>query len=286
MLYVAAMLPVFEYTDYRAFLTDAYQARKAQHSWFSYGVMAQRAGFKARDFLLRVMRGERCLSAESSRKVAAALDLGRRETEYFLNLVEYNQAKTDAQKEHAWGMLQASLSRTGNPSQTRMLTDLHREVMSRWHHLAIRSLLEMNPDKGDWEALGKRLHPPCTAAVVKRSIKLLDDAGLVAKGEDGCWRSTEKSVATSAEVRTLALRSFYRDCLKLAGEAIEGVDSAERNISGVTLGISERTYNVLVERLAAVREEISRLADNDPQADRVYQCNLLLFPLARAKGAA
>lgn len=279
------MLPVFEYTDYRLFLKDAYQARKLVHRWFSYGVIAQKAGFKARDFLLRVMRGERSLSAESARRVAAAFDLGKRETEYFLHLVEYNQAKTDAQKEQAWLLVQAALNRARNPSATRLLTDLHREVMSRWHHLAIRSLLEMAPSRGDWDALGKRLHPPCTAAAVRRSVKLLEEAGLVAKGEDGLWKPTDKSIATPTEVQSLALRSFYRDCLKLAGEAIEGVDSSERNISGVTVGISERTYKVLVDKLAVLREEIARLADGDPQADRVYQVNLLLFPLARAKEA-
>lgn len=279
------MLPVFEYTDYRLFLKDAFEARKQVHRWFSYGVIAQKAGFKARDFLLRVMRGERSLSAESARRVAVAFDLGKRESEYFLHLVEYNQAKTDAQREQAWMLLQASLSRVRNPSATRILTDLHREVMSRWHHLAIRSLLEMAPDRGDWDALGKRLHPPCTGAMVRRSVKLLEEAGLVLRGEDGLWRPTDKSVATPTEVQSLALRSFYRDCLKLAGDSIEGVDSGERNISGVTVGISERTYRTLVEKLAALREEIARLADADLHADRVYQVNLLLFPLARAKDA-
>ena len=122
--------------------------------------------------------------------------------------------------------------------------------------------------------------------MVRRSVKLLEETGLVAKGEDGLWRPADKSIATPAEVQSLALRSFYRDCLKLAGEAIEGVDSSERNISGVTVGISERTYKVLVGKLAALREEIARLADGDLQADRVYQVNLLLFPLTRAKEVA
>ena len=40
---------VWEYTDYRSWLTDTFQARKALHSWYSYGVLAQRAGFQARD---------------------------------------------------------------------------------------------------------------------------------------------------------------------------------------------------------------------------------------------
>jgi uncharacterized protein (TIGR02147 family) len=275
-----ALPSVWEYTDYRRFLLDTYQRRKATHRWYSYGVLAQKAGFKARDFLLRVMRGERSLGAESAQKLAEALDLRKHEAEYFLRLVDYNQAKTDAEHEIAWNRLQHALRRSRNPSAPRLLTDLHREVLSRWHHLAIRSLLEMRPDTGDWAELGRRLRPSQTAAIVKRSVKLLTDAGLVAKGRDGLWRATETSLATPAEVANPALRRFYRDCLHLAERSLEDVSAEERNITGVTLGISERTYKVVVERLASLRQEVALLAESDTEADRVVQLQLSLFPLS------
>lgn len=271
---------VWEYTDYRRFLLDTYQRRKATHRWFSYGVLAQKAGFKARDFLLRVMRGERSLGPDSAQKLADALDLRKHEAEYFLRLVDYNQAKTDAERETAWSRLQHALRRSRNPSAPRLLTDLHREVLSRWHHLAIRSMLEMRPDPGDWAELGRRLRPSQTPAIVKRSVKLLSDAGLVAKGRDGLWRATEASLATPGEVANPALRRFYRDCLHLAERSLEEVPPEERNITGVTLGISERTYGVVVERLASLRQEISLLAESDTEADRVVQLQLSLFPLS------
>lgn len=271
---------VWEYTDYRVFLQETYQRRKATHRWFSYGVLAQKAGFKARDFLLRVMRGQRSLGPESAQKLAEALDLRKHETDYFLRLVDYNQAKTDGEREIAWGRLQHALRRSRNPSAPRLLTDIHREVLSRWHHLAIRSLLEMRPDPGDWADLGRQLRPSQTAATVKRSVKLLSDAGLVAKGRDGLWRATETSLATPAEVANPALRRFYRDCLHLAERSLEDVPAEERNITGVTLGISERTYKLVVERLAGLRQEIALLAESDTEADRVVQLQLSLFPLS------
>lgn len=271
---------VWEYTDYRRYLLDTYQRRKATHRWFSYGVLAQKAGFKARDFLLRVMRGERSLGPDSAQKLAEALDLRKHETEYFLRLVDYNQSRTDAEREIAWNRLQHALRRSRNPSAPRLLTDIHREVLSRWHHLAIRSLLEMRPDSGDWAELGRQLRPSQTAATVKRSVKLLNDAGLVAKGRDGLWRATETSLATPAEVANPALRRFYRDCLHLAERSLEDVPAEERNITGVTLGISARTYKLVVERLASLRQEVALLAESDADADRVVQLQLSLFPLS------
>lgn len=276
------MLPsVWEYTDYRAWLLETYKARKAIHAWFSFGVLAQRAGFKARDFLLRVMRGERRLSPESAARLAEALDLPKRESDYFLALVEYNQARDDRAREVAWGKVQHALARSRNASAPRLLTDIHREILAQPHHLAIRSWLEMRPDPGDWTALGKRLHPQRTAAVVKRSVALLESGGLVERRADDLWHATEKSVATPAEVAFPALRQFHRECLDLAAKSIESASSGERNISGVTLGISARTYRLLCDRLIALREEFGRLAEADAEADRVYQLTLALFPLTR-----
>lgn len=271
---------IWEYTDYRQWLTHTFQARKALHSWYSYGVLAQRAGFKARDFLLRVMRGERCLSAEGSAKLASALDLSRKEQDYFLALVGYNQARTDREREVAWGRLQHALAKSQNASLPRLLTDVHREVLGQWHHLAIRSMLEMAPDRGDWDELGKRLHPPRSAAVVKRSVKLLQQGGLVECDADGFWRATTKAIATPAEVGSPAIRNFHRECLDLARASLEDISAEHRNITGLTLGISERTYRLVCDRITELREEISRLADADSNADRVYQVTMAVFPLS------
>lgn len=273
-----ALPSVWEYTDYRIWLTDTYHARKAIHRWFSYGVLAQRAGFKARDFLLRVMRGERSLSQESASRLAEALDLPRREQEYFRALVAYNQAKNDQEREIAWGRVQHALAKSRNASAPRLLTDVHREILGQWHHLAIRSWLEMHPDPGDWDALGRRLVPPRTAAVVRRSVELLERGGLVEKRPDGSWHATEKSVTTPAEVGLPALRSFHRECLQLASDALESMSSQQRNVTGVTLGISERTYRLVCDRLTELRTEVGLLAEADGEADRVYQLTLALFP--------
>ncbi|MCB9495994.1 MAG: TIGR02147 family protein [Fibrobacteria bacterium] len=270
---------VWEYTDYRLWLRETFQVRKAVHTWYSYGVLAQRAGFKARDFLLRVMRGDRGLSLEGATRLATALDLSRKELDYFVALVQYNQAKSDEEREQAWGQVQHALAKSRNASQPRLLTDVHREVLSQWHHLAIRSLLEMFPDTGNWEALGKRLHPPQSASVVRKSVKLLERGGLVEQSPDGLWKATSRAVTTPAEVGHPAIRNFHRDCLALAGNSLEEIAPDQRNVSGVTLGISERTYRLVCDRLTELRAEIARLADADPDADRVYQMTLALFPL-------
>jgi len=273
--------PVWEYSDYRSWLTDTFHARKAIHSWYSYGVLAQRAGFKARDYLLRVMRGDKKLSLDGASRLAGALDLSGKEQEYFLALVEYNQAKDDAERELAWKKLQSALSRGRSASRPRRLTSIHREILSEWHHLALRSHLEMHPAGDDWDALGKRLLPSRTGAAVRRSMRLLEQAGLVEKHDDGLWHTTDKSLAISPEVGGPALRSFHRDCLRLAEQSLEAVPRPERHVSGLTLGISPRVYEQLCQRLEEVHLEFSRIADLDDKADQVYHLTLAFFPMTR-----
>lgn len=278
----APQLPaVWDYTDYRSWLTDTFQARKAIHSWYSYGVLAQRAGFKARDYLLRVMRGDKKLSTSGAFRLSGALDLNTREQEYFLALVEYNQAKEDAEREIAWKKLQSVISQGHHASRPRRLTAIHREILSEWHHLALRSLLEMQPSTDNWEALGKQMQPTRTAAMVRRSIRLLEQGGLVEKREDGLWYTTEKSLVIPPEVGGPAVRSFHRDCLHLAEQSLESVPSTERHVSGLTLGISTQTYERLCQRLEEIHLEFSRIADLDDKADQVYHLNLSFFPLTR-----
>jgi len=278
-----ARLPrIWEYTDYRLWLSDTFNARKAIHKWYSYGVLAQRAGFSTRAFLYRVMRGERGLSAAGAEKLANALDLETKEKDYFLALVEYNQAKRDAERELAWNKVQHVLVRSRNASAPRLLTSVHRQVMSGWNHLAIRSLIEMTPDPGNWAELGSRLRPRRSAASVRRSVALLQKGGLIERRPDGFWHATDKSITTPPEVALPAVGQFHRSCLRLASASLENCSSKQRNITGAMLGISSKSYELICDKISSLHEEIMKIAENDLGADRVYQLSVALFPLADA----
>ena len=90
---------LYSYTDYRAYLRDYFAHKKAQNNGFSLKVIADRAGFKARDYILRVMNGTRNLSQSGCFKLSEALKLSEKETNYFIILVAFNQAETPREKE-------------------------------------------------------------------------------------------------------------------------------------------------------------------------------------------
>lgn len=270
---------IFEYLDYREFLKDYYNAKKEANPAFSLRVFSDKIGFKAKDFISRVMNGDKNLSSQSIPKVASGLRLGKHETEFFIALVKFNQAETTEERNSAFGEMQAVLKVVRFAEKQHLLGHAQYMVYSHWRHLTIRSLIGMYGFDGDYEALARRVHPRITAEEAKASVKLLEDCMLIKKGKNGKYVLTENAITTGDRTSKLALRGFHQDCLKLAADSIDRDPPGTRHISGLTLGISHEGYERIVERINAFRKEIALIAEEDENSDKVFQLQFALFPV-------
>jgi len=270
---------IFEYLDYREFLKDYYNAKKEANPAFSLRVFSDKIGFKAKDFISRVMNGDKNLSSQSIPKVASGLRLGKHETEFFIALVKFNQAETTEERNGAFGEMQAVLKVVRFAEKQHLLGHAQYMVYSHWRHLTIRSLIGMYGFDGDYEALARRVHPRITAEEAKASVKLLEDCMLIKKGKNGKYALTENAITTGDRTSKLALRGFHQDCLKLAADSIDRDPPGTRHISGLTLGISQEGYERIVERINAFRKEIALIAEEDENSDKVFQLQFALFPV-------
>lgn len=270
---------VFEFLDYREFLKDYYNTRKEANPAFSLRVFSDKIGFKAKDFISRVMNGEKKLSSQSIPKVANGLRLGKHETEFFAALVRFNQAETTEERNAAFEEMQTVLKVVRFAEKQHLLGHTQYMVYSHWRHLTIRSLIGMYGFDGDYEALAKQVHPHITADEAKKSVKLLEDCQLIKKGKDGKYTLTDSAITTGDRTSRLALRGFHQHCLKLAADSIDRDPPGSRHISGLTLGISQEGYERIVERINAFRKEIALIAEEDESADKVFQLQFALFPV-------
>ncbi|MBQ3721865.1 MAG: TIGR02147 family protein [Fibrobacter sp.] len=270
---------IFEYLDYREFLKDYYNAKKEANPAFSLRVFSDKIGFKAKDFISRVMNGDKNLSSQSIPKVASGLRLGKHETEFFIALVKFNQAETTEERNGAFEEMQAVLKVVRFAEKQHLLGHAQYMVYSHWRHLTIRSLIGMYGFDGDYEALARRVHPRITAEEAKASVKLLEDCMLIKKGKNGKYVLTENAITTGDRTSKLALRGFHQDCLKLAADSIDRDPPGTRHISGLTLGISQEGYERIVERINAFRKEIALIAEEDENSDKVFQLQFALFPV-------
>lgn len=270
---------IFEYLDYRTFLQDYYREKKEAMPAFSLRLFSDKIGFKAKDFISRVMNGEKNLSSESIPKVSHGLRLGKRETEFFEALVHFNQAETTDERNAAFEDMQKVLKVVRFAESQHLLAHYQYQVYSDWRHLVIRSLIGMFGFKGDFAALAKQVHPTISSEEAKKSVELLEACSLIQKDAEGNYTLTQNAITTGDRTSKLAMRGFHQNCLKLGAEAIDRDPPAERNISSLTLGVSKDGYDRIVERINAFRKEIALIANEDSDADKVYQLEFVLFPV-------
>ena len=68
---------------------------------------------------------------------------------------------------------------------------------------------------------------------------------------------------------------------ELAVQSLDKVNVEERDISGLTIGISEQAFSRITKEIAEFRRRVSSIVMEDECSDRVYRLNVQLFPLTK-----
>jgi uncharacterized protein (TIGR02147 family) len=275
------MANIFEYTDYRKYLADYYQEKKAAKRSFSYNSFSLKAGFKNKGFLYHVIHGKKNLSKVSVIKISQAIKHKRNEAEYFENLVFFNQASDLKERNYFYEKLSAVKSRDKSAIKILRTRKEHYEFYSTWYNSAVRSLIDMYPFKDEYEWLAKNVYPPITLKQAKKSVELLKKLGLIKKQNNGVYKLTDKNISAGKEVLSLAALNFHKETAGLADNAISNLPKDRRNLSGLTLGTSQKTYENICKEIEAFRARIVEMVNSDDGSDRVYQMNLHLFPMSK-----
>lgn len=272
----SGMKSLFKYIDYRSYLEDYYNEKKRTTRSFSYRYFAMRAGIKSPNFLKQVIEGERNLTRRTIEQFIKALNLNKKESLFFKNLVLFNQAKNASEKqEHYSVMLRMMDYVTEN-----QLTADHYLYFDKWYTSVLRELICLHDFKDDFALIARTVYPPITVTDARKSIELLLRLKLIARRKDGSYRQTAAAIISDDPMVALARRSFNNAMLDRAKYANETISKDERNISGITMGISKPCYDVILTEMAAFKERIKVIVNQDSGSSRVYQLNLQLFPLS------
>lgn len=273
------MESLLTYTDYRKFLKDYVHEKKLLNKAFSFKVLADRVGFKARDYILRVMNGTRNLSQSGVYMLSQALSFSDKEADYFASLVGFNQAKTAKEKEFFYGKI-ASVRKHGLSQKLR--SDQF-EYLSQWHYSALRSLLPVIDFRDNFAALGRFLDPPLTPGEAKKAVQLLIKLGILRRTDSGKYTVPASSLSTGDDVASVALTQFHRQSLDLARRALDYFPGAERDISGVTMSLSRQGFEKIRAEAGRFRKRAMEIAAEDSGEEGVFQVNIQLFPLSKRK---
>jgi uncharacterized protein (TIGR02147 family) len=279
-----AMNNIFSYTDYRKALTDYYLEQKKRFSGFSYQAFAIKAGFPNRGFLHNVISGKKNVSGSGAIKLAQAMKLSTVESDYFENLVSFNQAKNLRERNYFFGKLEAISKSNSGTGTVRTTLQNHYDFYTTWYISAIRSLIDMHPFKGDYKWLAANLYPPIKPKEAKRAVAILQSIGMIRKKDDDTFEIVDKTITAGDDVVRLGLLNFQLQTTKLALNAITELPKEKRHVSGLTLGISRKTYETICTEIADFQSRLQVLAEKDDTADNVYQLNFHFIPVSNVNG--
>ncbi len=270
------MNPVYDYSDYRQFIKDYYEGRKSANPAFSYRYLAQKAGINSAPFFKFLIEGKRSLTQETVVKVATALKLDDKETEYFGNLVFFNQAKTVKEKSRFFDKLIA-LQKSRN---TLRIGSEKYEYFSEWYHCAIRELVAMADFGGDFIKIGNALKPSISPVKAQESVDLLLKLGLLKK-QGGKYVQADPLISTGHGIEDYQIIKFQIKMLRMAIEAFDRSIANERSMSSLTFSTSRATYKAMVKEMREFRSRLMELAGKDEFPEMVYHLNMGLFPLSK-----
>ena len=271
---------IFAYINYRLFLRDFYEEQKKNSRVFSYRYFSQKAGINSPNFLKQIIESKRNLTSLTIDKFIAALKLNEKEALFFRHLVLFNQAKSAFEKQQHYTVMLSMM----HTVKEQRLSALQHEYYNHWFVPVIRELIVLNNFNGDYKALAAAVEPAIGVREARFAVKLLKKLGMIEESADGTYRQTAAAIVSNSNVARMAVRSFNREMLRRAEYALDNIPVDERQIYGVTVGVSKECYDVLAAEMAAFRDRVVSIVNNDNHSDRVYQLHLQLFPLSRGAG--
>jgi uncharacterized protein (TIGR02147 family) len=269
------MESVKKYWDYRDYLKDFYSEKKKESSWYSLRHMGGKVSVDP-SHLVKIFQRQRHIGNSLIDIFIKYCNLTGSEAEYFANLVQFNKAKSDRDCRLFYEKL---LTLRGSGART--LEKSQYEFYTKWYHSAILTLLDFYPFDGDYAALAAKLSPGITAAQAKRSIALLSRLDLIRKSSDGTYCLTDKIITTGDHGPSVAVKAFQEETMRLAIDALHRYPPKKRNISTVTITISEKNVDRIDKTIGQFRESLLRLAKDEQSPDKVYQLNVQLYPLTK-----
>jgi uncharacterized protein (TIGR02147 family) len=266
---------IFGYSDFRLFLGDCYKARKEIDKKFSHRYIQEKIGAGSRGWFADLVKGRVTLSGNHMVSLAKLLKLNKNETDYFEAMVDYAQAGShDEKNRHFQKMLSFKEVRADLVGMDRI------DFYGKWYHSAIRELLFFYPFGGDFAALAHKLNPPIRQSEARESVKLLERLGFVETDGRGGYRSKDATLKKDPNFPSVVLANFLKTNIEMAVEALERYPKDERDISALTISLSEGAFEQVKEEIRALRKRILALTETDPHPAKVYQCNFQFFPLS------
>lgn len=279
------MMNVYDYTDYREYLRDFYHTQKKKSPSYSFRLFAMRAKLASPNYLKLVIDGDRRVTEKNLHHFVRGLRLNKQESEFFKNLVHYQETRdVEAKESHLKEIIRL---RKKSQRKVHSLEDDRREILSSWHHIAIRELVLLKEFRNDPAWIAHKFGNRITAKQAKESIELLLRLKFLEE-VDGKFIQRDPLIKTSDGISSLLLRKLHHQFIELGVDSIFNSPIEDRSVGGLTIAIPKKRLAAMNQAISNFKSELNQLYSNpentDDDNDEVYHLVFNFFPLTRDGG--
>ncbi len=269
---------VYDYDDYRKYLSDFVKYRKQQGMPASYRWFSQRAGFSSPNYLHLVLTHKRHLSLRAIEGTVRAFKLSPSDADFFRILVLFNRSANALDRTKFGNQLLLKRMQT----DFKLLEQNQFAYYLSWKNIAIRESLLLDMKTGlSIEDIQACVIPRLEISEIEDSLKILESIRLVQKNENKKWKANSMTLTSGDRVSSSSLISYHLQMIDLARKALLELGPNEREISNVSVPLTTKTFEYIRSRIQDLKKEILALSKLDSHSDKVIQINFQLFPIAK-----
>lgn len=271
-------LQVTDFLSYREYLEKLYGLMKPSRKAYSYAQFAEDLGFSKTNVMWLVMSGRRKLMAKAAQRVVESLGMTGIDRQYFMTLVQYNNARRPDVREDRFKALHSLKRRDlGSDKDQNVL-----EYFAEWYHPVIREMTGLKDFSSEPEWIAARLSFKVLPREIRSSLELLEKLGLIRFDSDlGRHAQTGGQVLPDRKVGNMAVARYHQKMCEIAREAVTMVPEKRRDLNALTVFVTEDAAMKISQILYKACEDIMKVENECKGADQVFQVNAQLFALTK-----
>lgn len=266
---------VFEYTDYRNFISSFLKEKKRQNKNFSMRLWISKLGLKSPSALSMVLSGQRHPGEEFTDQLIDFFRFTSHQEKYFRLLVKLAKVNGDEKKRIK---ILKELGKTNPRRNFHLLEADVFEAVSNWYFFAIREMVQLKDFKENDSWISNRLNKAITPKEVKRAISIMLRLGLLKRDKNNQLIQINHQIETSADVPSEALKQFHEEMILLGQQAIRKIPLEQREVTSVTLNINPEKMIQAKQLIREFRIKFTELIEGNLGTE-TYQLNIQFFPL-------
>ena len=277
-----------QYMNYREYLEHYFRFRVQTCRSFSrpycYSDFSAAADIKSPNYLKLIIEGKRNLSKNMCHRFSKALKHNRSQAQEFFLLVSYGQEKdillrNQCLKKLSEYRLKKDSSQKGqNPKS--LNSGMH------WLPWVLYAMADQEGVEFDPSKLRSLLSVDVSDRHIQRALEDLKSSRELKMDETrGRIEKGASLIADSHKVSKELVQKIQSEFIYLSQEALHKYGPRDREVSGVTLALTEKEYEWVRFELRKLRKYIQKKILTQrvhTKGDRVYQINIQLFPLTES----